>query len=149
MYFLIWIRKKCRFTLTTDSYKFKKNSDLCQMNYSTNENNTTSKTPQSQRTAELWQAKVSFPPPDCWCSSLLTLENSAIDWQTNSLLWIYSGKTSFFFSSVNLVLGFSAKDINSVGKYSMIFLVGVPITSPTSNNLQTIKNHEDHSAEKK
>lgn len=28
----------------------------------------------------------------------------------------------------------------------MIFLVGAPITSPTPNNLQTTKNHEDHSA---
>lgn len=100
MYFLIRIRKKCRFTLATDSYKLKKTSDLCQMNYSTNENNTTSETPQSHRAAQLWQAKVSFPPPDCWCSSLLTLENSAVDWQIISLLWIDSGKHLFFSLSV-------------------------------------------------
>lgn len=145
MYFLIRIRKKCRFTLATDSYKLKKTSDLCQMNCSTNENNTTSETPQSHRAAQLWQAKVSFPPPDCWCSSLLTLENSAVDWQIISLLWIDSGK-HLFFSSVSLVLGFSAKNINSVGKYPVIFLVGAPITSPASNNLHTTKSHESKKA---
>lgn len=113
-------KKKCRSTLTTDSYKFQK--IMTSVKWTTALMKIT-QPPKLQNfiqncTALTCQGELSSPKmlmqfsadPGKLCHRLADY--------FIALNWLL--KTSFFFS-VGLVLGFSAEDLNSVCKYSVIF----------------------------